>query len=85
MRQNAPMVQVVTERPTLEPWWLDAAWRLPRFDRLVLQLRWADELTRLETAAVLACDTARVLAAELRLQAWMRTTARISRSSPAAR
>jgi hypothetical protein len=85
MRQNARMTQLVMERPELEPWWLDAAQRLPRLDRLVLQLRWADDLTRPETAAVLACDTARVLAAELRLQAWLRKTARISRSSPAAR
>jgi len=80
MRQNAQMVQVVTDRSELEPWWLEAAERLPRFDRLVLQLRWADDLTRSEAAAVLACHAAQVLAAELRLRAWLRTTAALSRS-----
>lgn len=45
--------------------------RLPAFDRLVMQLRWADDLTRAETAQVLDADPARVLAAEMRLRAWL--------------
>ena len=44
---------------------------LPAFDRLVMQLRWADDLTRAETAQVLDVEPARVLAAEMRLRAWI--------------
>ncbi|MFZ4722754.1 MAG: hypothetical protein ACOYMI_06350 [Phycisphaerales bacterium] len=44
---------------------------LPRFDRLVLQLRWAEGLTRAETALVLDAEPASVLAAEMRLRAWV--------------
>ena len=51
--------------------------RLNTFDRLVLQLRWAEELTRAETALVLEADPASVLAAEMRLRAWLE---RLSRS-----
>jgi DNA-directed RNA polymerase specialized sigma subunit len=51
--------------------------RLNAFDRLVLQLRWAEELTRAETALVLEADPASVLAAEMRLRAWLE---RLSRS-----
>ena len=36
-----------------------------------MQLRWADRLNRLETSLVLECSTASVLAAELRLLAWV--------------
>ena len=43
---------------------------LPRFDRLVLQLRWAEGLTRPETAMALQVEPARVLAAEMRLRDW---------------
>ena len=43
---------------------------LPRFDRLVLQLRWSEGLTRPETALVLQAQPARVLAAEMRLREW---------------
>jgi DNA-directed RNA polymerase specialized sigma24 family protein len=45
---------------------------LAPFDRQVLQLRWADDLSRHETAAVLHRDAASVLAAENRLRSWMR-------------
>ncbi len=45
---------------------------LATFDRHVLQLRWADDLSRHETAFVLDRDPASVLAAENRLRAWMR-------------
>lgn len=45
--------------------------RLPAFDRLVMQLRWADDLTRAETAHVLDVEAASVLAAEMRLRAWI--------------
>jgi len=44
---------------------------LATFDRQVLQLRWADDLSRHETAAVLHREPASVLAAENRLRAWM--------------
>jgi DNA-directed RNA polymerase specialized sigma subunit len=80
MRQNTRMVQVVMDRPELELRWLEAARCLPHFDRMVLQLRWADGLTRPETAAVLACHAAQVLAAELRLMAWLRRTTALSQS-----
>lgn len=43
---------------------------LSRFDRLVLQLRWGEGLTRAETAMALDAETASVLAAEMRLRAW---------------
>ena len=43
---------------------------LGAFDRLVLQLRWSEGLTRLETALALDAEPARVLAAEMRLRAW---------------
>ncbi len=45
---------------------------LAPFDRQVLQLRWADDLSRHETAAVLHREPASVLAAENRLRSWMR-------------
>ncbi|MCE9619362.1 MAG: hypothetical protein K8R92_05595 [Planctomycetes bacterium] len=45
---------------------------LTKFDRRVLLLRWGDELTRHETAAVLSREPASVLAAENRLRDWMR-------------
>ena len=45
--------------------------RLSTFDRLVMQLRWADELTRAETAQVLDAEPASVLAAEMRVRAWL--------------
>ena len=44
---------------------------LAPFDRQVLQLRWADDLSRQETATVLQREPASVLAAENRLRAWM--------------
>jgi DNA-directed RNA polymerase specialized sigma24 family protein len=44
---------------------------LPRFDRLVLQLRWAEGLSRHETALSLDVQPASVLAAEMRLRAWV--------------
>jgi hypothetical protein len=51
---------------------LDALMRaaacLDRFDRLVLQLRWGEGLTRAETALALDADAARVLAAEMRVR-----------------
>lgn len=50
---------------------LQEARALPRFDRLVMQLRWADGLNRAETALVLETSAASVLAAELRLLAWV--------------
>jgi hypothetical protein len=53
---------------------------LPRFDRLVLQLRWGEGLNRVETALVLHAEPASVLAAEMRLRAWLTATDRISRS-----
>jgi hypothetical protein len=37
----------------------------------VLQLRWAEGLTRAETALVLDAEPASVLAAEMRLRAWV--------------
>ena len=43
---------------------------LGAFDRLVLQLRWSEGLTRLEAALALDAEPARVLAAEMRLRAW---------------
>lgn len=43
---------------------------LPRFDRLVLQLRWAEGLNRVEAASALQVEPASVLAAEMRLRAW---------------
>ena len=45
---------------------------LAPFDRQVLQLRWADDLSRHETASVLNRVPASVLAAAKRLRAWMR-------------
>lgn len=45
---------------------------LAPFDRQVLQLRWADDLSRHETAAVLHREASSVLAAENRLRSWMR-------------
>ncbi|MSR34882.1 MAG: sigma-70 family RNA polymerase sigma factor [Phycisphaerales bacterium] len=45
---------------------------LPPFDRQVLQLRWADDLSREETATILHRAPASVLAAEHRLRSWMR-------------
>ncbi|MCX6534943.1 MAG: hypothetical protein NT119_00050 [Actinobacteria bacterium] len=45
---------------------------LAPFDRQVLQLRWADDLSRQETATVLQREPASVLAAENRLRSWMR-------------
>jgi len=53
---------------------------LPRFDRLVLQLRWAEGLTRSETALVLDAEPASVLAAEMRLRAWIAAARSISRN-----
>lgn len=53
---------------------------LPRFDRLVLQLRWAEGLTRSEAALVLDAEPASVLAAEMRLRSWIAAASSISRS-----
>jgi hypothetical protein len=53
---------------------------LPRFDRLVLQLRWAEGLTRGETALVLDAEPASVLAAEMRLRSWIAAARSISRN-----
>jgi hypothetical protein len=53
---------------------------LPRFDRLVLQLRWAEGLTRSETALVLDAEPASVLAAEMRLRSWFAAARSISRN-----
>lgn len=53
---------------------------LPRFDRLVLQLRWADGLTRGETALVLDVEAASVLAAEMRLRRWFTAATSISQN-----
>jgi|GEM_PF-3041231 len=44
---------------------------LPSFDRLVMQLRWADAFSRAETALVLEVESASVLAAEIRLHTWL--------------
>ncbi|MBM4006888.1 MAG: hypothetical protein FJ292_04905 [Planctomycetes bacterium] len=51
---------------------------LPHLDRLVLQLRWADGLTRGETALVLDVEAASVLAAEMRLRRWSAAAVPIS-------
>jgi len=53
---------------------------LSRFDRLVLQLRWAEGPTRSETALVLDAEPASVLAAEMRLRAWIAAARSISRN-----
>jgi DNA-directed RNA polymerase specialized sigma subunit len=44
---------------------------LPAFDRLVMMLRWAEGLSRQETALTLEADPASVLASEMRLRAWI--------------
>lgn len=45
--------------------------RMPGFDRLVMQLRFADGLSRAETSQVLDVEPASVLAAEMRVRAWV--------------
>ena len=71
MRQNAFMALMVTDDLPADAQMLREALDLPRFDRLVMQLRWADGLNRTETALVLEAPPASVLAAELRLLAWI--------------
>ena len=51
---------------------------LTPFDRSVLQLRWADNLSRHETASVLSREPASVLAAENRLRSWMRERIKVA-------
>ncbi len=43
---------------------------LPTFDRLVLQLRWADGFSRRETADVLESDVSIIQETEVKLRAW---------------
>lgn len=64
------MASMVMEDPPATAEMLREAWALPRFDRLVMQLRWCEGLNRAETAAVLDASSASVLAAELRLLTW---------------
>ena len=64
------MATMVMDDPPATADMLRAATALPRFDRLVMQLRWADGLNRAEAALALDCTPASVLAAELRLLAW---------------
>lgn len=70
MAQNARMTVMVTEDQEKMSRLAMLAASLPRFDRLVLQLRWAEGLNRAETALTLDAEPARVLAAEMRLRAW---------------
>jgi hypothetical protein len=69
--QNARMTAVVMDRPEQLASLERDARELPRFDRLVLQLRWAEGLSRGETALVLDVAPDRVLAAEMRLRRWL--------------
>jgi len=55
-----------------------SAARLPRFDRLVLQLRWGEGMTRAETALALDAAPASVLAAEMRVREWAATAEPVS-------
>jgi DNA-directed RNA polymerase specialized sigma subunit len=71
LRQNASMATLVMDDLPADARMLREALSLPRFDRLVMQLRWADGLNRTETALVLETPPASVLAAELRLLAWV--------------
>ena len=64
------MATMVMDDPPATADMLRQARALPSFDRLVMQLRWADGLNRTETAMALECTPASVLAAELRLLAW---------------
>ena len=50
---------------------ITAVVRVATVDRLVLQLRWAEGLSRHETALSLDVQPASVLAAEMRLRAWV--------------
>ena len=82
MRQNARMATLVMEDLPADARMLREASALPRFDRLVMQLRWADGLNRAEAALVLETSSASVLAAELRLLAWAaaRSACQLSRT-----
>jgi DNA-directed RNA polymerase specialized sigma subunit len=71
LRQNACMATMVMDDRPADAQMLREALDLPRFDRLVMQLRWADGLNRAEAALVLKTPPASVLAAELRLLAWI--------------
>jgi DNA-directed RNA polymerase specialized sigma subunit len=70
MEQNARMTVAVMEDPSRLQSLARTAAALPTFDRLVLQLRWAEGLNRIEAAAVLDAEPASVLAAEMRLRDW---------------
>lgn len=74
------MTAVVMDRPAQLAHLEREARALPRFDRLVLQLRWAEGLTRGETALALHAEAASVLAAEMRLRAWLTAAISVSRS-----
>ena len=80
MAQNARMTVVVMDGPVRLANLEREACSMPRFDRLVMQLRWGEGLTRSETAIVLHAEAASVLAAEMRLRAWVAGSESISRN-----
>lgn len=65
------MAPAVMEDQQLVSALLRQAEMLPRFDRLVMMLRWAEGFSRQETALALDVEPASVLASEMRLRAWL--------------